>query len=219
MAFSVGLFLVALLGLSLFPGHRKLMLIAGILAVPLGALEVFFIPEYWQPRRVTTLLFGPEDALFSFATGLLACLLAYRFLGVRLRWRIDPVQLLGRYALLAGVFLGILVVLRWLDLRMMTAALVSMLCAGALLLAARKDLRRVPLFGGLGFATLYFLLLRGAYWIWPHFSSEWSPNLWGLDVMSVPLEELFWALLYGGIYPCAVVYLLSVRALPAQQPA
>lgn len=217
LLFSLSLLAIALMTLLLFPRQRRLMLLGGILALPFGALEVLFIPAYWDPQRVTALPFGPEDALFSFSAGLIACQIALRFSRHRLVWRFDAWRLARRYMGVTVLFLVGIVLFSQADVTLMTAVLLSMVCVGGFLVAMRGYLWRVPLTGGVGFAVLYFLLLLGAYSLWPHFAAEWSAEgLWGLRVLNVPLEEIVWALLYGSLYPFGMAFFLSTGTI--QEP-
>lgn len=69
LAFSLLLLGVFLVGLWTVPQPRRPTLLAALGSAPSALVSVFFVPEYWQPTRVATLLTGLEDIIFSFATG------------------------------------------------------------------------------------------------------------------------------------------------------
>ena len=57
------------LGAVLSSGQRRPILTSAVLSAPYACSSVFFVPEYWEPRRTASFVAGPEDTLFSLAGG------------------------------------------------------------------------------------------------------------------------------------------------------
>lgn len=197
--------------LAMSPGPRAVPLLAGLLSGPSALASVVFVPEYWQPVRVACFFAGPEDVVFSFASGGIACLVAFpawrllawnrTLLAVAARW-------LGHMTRGSILTLGL-----WLGgLPVMPATLAATAMVGVGILRGRPGLAGVALRGGLAFAVVYGLALRLLFTVAPHFAAQWSQaGLSGLGVLGLPLEELAWALGFGSVWPLVVADALDVR--------
>jgi hypothetical protein len=208
---SLGWLGACAIGVALSAAPRGMPMLAGLLSAPSALASIVFVPEYWQPVRLATVVAGPEDFLFSTASGAIAWVVAMvgrrpvrgdAALGAVLaRWL--------RYMLLgSGLTMGL-----WLaGLRVMTATLVAMALVGLLIVRRRPDLTVVALRGGLTFPVLYGTALGISIGVWPHFASYWArANLSGLGLFGLPLEELAWASGFGAVWPLVVADVLDVR--------
>jgi hypothetical protein len=198
------------------PGRRRTLAVAGVLAAPAGALDVFFIPEYWRPVTVLGTRIGPEDFLFSFAVGVISCALAFgRALPAGASGS-HPSVAWGRYAAVVASYVLWLAAARVAGFRVMDAAVIGMAAVGAVLLRRNPHLLKPGLRGAVSFCAVYLLALLGAFEVWPALSSQWSAAAAsGARVLSVPSGEIFWALAYGGIYPILFASVADVRLAAA----
>ncbi len=211
----LGVFLAAL-ALSHAP---RLPLLAGLLSAPSALASIIFVPEYWQPVRVASFLTGPEDVVFSFASGGIAWLVAFPPRRIQQRSR-TPRDVAARW--LAHMLRGAAVTLglRLCGLPVMPATLAAMALVGAGILRGRPELARVALRGGLAFGLVYGLGFRVFLALAPSFASQWThANLSGLAVVGLPLEELAWALGFGSVWPLIVADALGVRDGAGVTPA
>lgn len=225
LGMSLALTLLFAVGLLARPAERQLALWSAALQMPLGFLSVFFVPAYWQPARLFVLGAGPEDLLFSFASGGLVWLFAAPP-GGRLERAVEPRTIARRYAAFAvpGVAAGALLV-GW-GLGPMSATVVVGLAAAAVLVRRQRHLLRLALAGAVGFGLLYPAVLALAGRLWPHFPGQWSESgSWGLRLAGLPLEEVVWALGGGAVWPLFVAFLVDARLAgaaprgPAAAPA
>jgi hypothetical protein len=217
--FSLMLFCAALTCLVLVDNHRKPTLLCGVLAAPAAVLEIFFVPDYWHPVRLSTFIIGVEDILFSFSVGIIACTLAYAPFRGSYSWTINLPSMMRRYALVFLPFLAGLLVLRQMGIPVMAAALFGMLGIALLLKKPMKDIWPASAVGAISFSLVYFILIKAGFTLWPHWLQQWNiQNLTGYHGFGVPLEELAWAFLYGAVHPCAMGYILGFK-LHSDSPA
>ncbi len=191
----------------------------GLVNLPAAVLEIFFIPAYWDPRKVFDFLVGPEELIFSAGVGILAWVLAFgsdvKGPFRKFRWG----HLLIRCLVLWVIYTVGFVVLRTTSLRVMTAALICVGCIGGAILALRRDLWRHAIRGGLRFGLFYGVFLRQSYWCWDDWADQWSVSqLWGVSVFGVPLEEMVWAIFYGAVSPVMTSYLIEVPLPESKDP-
>lgn len=210
--FSLILFVVALICLATCTRYRKPIILCGLLAAPAGFLEIFFVPNYWNPVRLFDFFVGVEDFIFSFSVGIIACTLAFSPYWRRFSWDIHPSTILKRFAFVYPLFVASLAILQYSGLNVMAAALLSMLGVALVLNNSMKELWPVSAVGALGFSLFYFILMKAGFALWPHWLQQWSfGNLSGYHGLGVPLEEIAWAFLYGAIHPCAIGYILDFK--------
>jgi hypothetical protein len=71
---------------------------------------------------------------------------------------------------------------------------------------------RLLIIGMVSFFVIWFLILLAIINIWPDIPSLWSwDNLWGISFLKFPLEELVWAVLYGGSWSLSMAFILNAR--------
>ncbi len=181
--------------------HRRELVVAGILSVPLGFGEILFVPEYWQPNTLFGLAeqyrLDIESILFSFAVGGIAST-GYWLVGsgrrIKKRHRTTIWRILNGFVPVF-VFLPAVLYLRCID------ALILSLAAGAVAtMIYRKDLVYKMLLGGIIFTALYVLVLLVMSYIDPSFTFFWTDGF-TKTAIGLPLEEILYALSFGTLWP------------------
>lgn len=210
--FSLALFILALLCLTLAARYRKPILLCGLLAVPAAALEIFFVPDYWHPVRLSNFIVGAEDILFSFSVGIVSCCVAFAPFRGWYRWNICRSPIIKRYAIVLLSFLAGLLILLYSGMPVMAAALFSMLSIALVLKGHMRNLWPISATGALSFALIYLILMKAGFALWPHWLQQWNlRNLTGHYLFGVPLEEIAWAFLYGAMHPFAISYIFGFK--------
>ena len=200
--------------LIVFREHRQLMLRSALFSVPTALYAIAFVPEYWRPETVAGSVTSPEDVLFSFANGGIVWLLAFGLSGQRVTARRVPHQWLFRYLGCTTLFVATSLPLWLAGLKVMSAGLIGSLVVLGFVGWRCRALWRAAIGGGLGFMVLYAALLGGVLAVWPHLLLQWNiPNLWGLYLLNIPLEEIVWALAYGAVWPLLMAYVFDARPI------
>jgi hypothetical protein len=191
--------------------QRPLILVSGLLLTPFGLLGSVFIPEYWTPQHALILLpgVGFEDFLFCFASGGLAWALATWSPTLKVRCRICPNRLVGRYIVVAAAGLGLTGLCRLAGLGIMPAVIIGFGVVGALLALGRRGQWRLALAGGVGFAFVYVFVLATMLAIYPEVLSWWRDGPRGIEMVLV--SEGAWALSFGAAWPVLVAYAADAR--------
>lgn len=214
---------VLLVALAVAPAERRRILTSGLLSLPFGLWSAAHVPDYWSPKFLARFrLAGLEDLLYAFLAGALAWWLATALSQRRMAAHANFFHAAWRYALFSGVGTAVCLPL-WLGgVDVMTAVLIGLATMGALLaMALPSDERRLAATGSVGFCLLYGVVLKTTTLLWPQFLDQWhAPNLSGVKVLAMPVEELAWALAFGAVWPLAILFVLdgrttSVRAATA----
>ncbi|MEW6184525.1 MAG: lycopene cyclase domain-containing protein [Thermodesulfobacteriota bacterium] len=225
---GICLILFVFLGLLwvLLPNQRQCMVLSGLLSMPYGAASLVFVPEYWKPVLIIKSLTGLEDILFSLINGFLAWAIATVGLARSCLHTLHPDFLLPRYWVCTCSGIGLSALIWFSGQSIMKAALFSMAGLGLFILWTRKELWIVALTGALGFGLLYLLALKGVLLLNPDFLNQWNlANLSGIRFAGIPVEEIIWALGYGGIWPLFMHFvfegspirpLIPIKGLPAR---
>jgi len=215
MAMSLVLVAVFAAGYLVRRSQRRITLLAGLLCVPFCLYEFAFIPEYWTPTIVGGFKVGPDDFMFSFATGGIAWMIG--LCGIRddvaIHWQ--PCRFTRRFV--GGSLLGVMLslVLWSLGLRIMNAVLVCIALGLAVLSWRYPRFHGLSLAGSVGFLLAYALVLRGVLSLSPGFAAHWNArNLSGVSLLGIPAEEALWALSFGAIWPRFVAYVFDARPVP-----
>jgi len=206
-----GLATVALFWLSA-GAQRRMLLLAGAVALPFFPLAILFDGEYWTPQRLLSLPVGIEDALYTFVLGarpwFFATLLdrdRYAPLaspaGFARRAAVTTAAALLAYAALVGSGLGYT-----LPSLLVPAGL------AAVLLLRRPDLWRLAACGAAGTLALGYLELRAWFAIWPSLPGWWTPGTpWSRDLLGVPLGDAVWLALVGATHPTVLAFFCDIR--------
>lgn len=194
---------------------RKEMLAISALSLPLGITELLYVPEYWDPPSVFNLIersgFGIEDFLFCFFAGGIAAVVFELFKKRKLRKKwFDHKLHFGPYILMLGLHIA----LEWLFPQMtIYNAAFSILIASGYIAYRRRDLIPQILYGGMFFATLYWLMFLVFYQLFPGFISTYysHDNLLPLQILGIPFEEVMIAFAIGTLWSVLYEYIFNYK--------
>jgi hypothetical protein len=193
-------------------GQRTAALWSGWLLMPFSLTGILFEPEYWNPQRLLGGPIGPEDLLFTFGSGAWAWILSSSATFRPCRGVLAPGRSAARYAagILGGLAAGVLC--RLCGAGPMTAAIVAIALVGMGTSLSTNRTWRQWAAGLLGFTIAHTLVLKVIYHLNPAFALQWNaPNLWGVWVWGIPLEEIVWAAACGAVWPGFMDFVLGVR--------
>jgi hypothetical protein len=187
-----------------------------LIAAPLALTSLLFVPQYWTPPSLFDLdqkiRVGIEDFLWAAAVGGIASVVGELFLKQKLGV-IRQSRHKRHYApfvLVVVVFGALYFGLHW---KMMNATILSF-AVGALVLAyLRADLIPLMLTSAVSFSVLYFVLFLCVLFLYPEFVKRYYnlPNLLGICVLGIPIEELLFAATGGAIWSVAYEYVFGYR--------
>ena len=195
--------------------RKELLWISSIMTIA-GLTERFFVPVYWSPGSVFDLIntigFGIESFLFAFFASGIAGVSYEVFARRHLRrghfkhthYRMLPVL----------AFFVVLLIMIFNDLNIHLYSLVIPAALIAVLIGLhRSDLRREILWGGVFFAVIYLLLCLAFTLVFPNYleSIYNLPNLWGIFILDVPLEEVIFAFSIGAMLSPMYEYVQGYR--------
>lgn len=213
LIFSLLLFLVFALGLTLIPVRFKRSVYqSAMLSAPISLASFVFVPGYWNPKRIVPYEIGPEDVIFSFSTGGIIWLFIILIISLKYDVRHNGRIFFKQYA--GFLFFGsLLFFLVWLTrVNIMLATIITVLIIGIWILLYRRDYLILSIIGALIFTLFYFCILKGFFVMFPEFPGQWSmEELYGIQILGIPLEEIMWAFSTGAVWPLIVAYLLNVQ--------
>lgn len=208
LVFWLGLFLA-------LPGHRKIMLITGLVGSLMGISQPYFVPAYWKPPSVGDLAlttgFDLESPIFCFAiAGLCVGLLNKAFGGQVVLPTTQPRRrkLINRLYLpiLAAPFVFFPLSHPIWPLNPIYLAICTLFLGGLAAQLCFYETWPKTLRTSAWFLALYAVPLLIIEWLAPHYTEA----VWQLDDLSrifiagIPLEEFLFALSYclccNGIY-------------------
>lgn len=189
---------------------HKEMFFASFLAAPLGLLEAFFVPWYWEPNsllifRIFNFQFDIESIIFSFAVGGIAAVLYEVFLKKHLKKeRMKKKEIKKHYSYLIIALIAAFAVFGIIfNMDLIYASIVAMAIGAATIIFSRKDLIKETIIGGFLFLGVYFcLLLALNTFVFPDWIARtWNfEHIWGITFLKIPLEEILWALAFGALW-------------------
>ncbi len=216
-AFWASAFLLPWLGLWLLaPASRAVMWRASLATMPFGLTEPLFVPAYWNPPSFFDLAqktgFDLESLVFCFAIGGTGSVL-YNVLT-----RLNPTDLppverrrhrhrWHRAALFVPIMAFI--VLYWLPWNPIYPAIVALATGGVATALCRPDLARKTLVGGGIFLGYYAIFMAALLVFAPGYIERvWNlPQLTGMRIVGIPLEELLFGFTFGMIWTSAYEHL------------
>jgi hypothetical protein len=220
LAFSLMFLGVWLAIFAARPVLRKEMFWVSLFTMPFALTEPLFVPEYWNPPSLfnlaATTRFDIESFIFCFAIGGVASVLYESLVRVRHEKmdsrEINRVKRAEHYAAFAVIPIAFAALEFATGLNSIYSASAAMLLGSACVAAFRPDLLRMMVVGGLVFLALYFIFFLLFTLAYPGIVQEaWNlPELSGILVLGVPLEELLFASTFGmmwsGIYEFMLWY-------------
>jgi hypothetical protein len=210
--FWVAWIFCALLGKA----YRSEMRWGTLIAAPMALTSLLFVPQYWTPPSLFDLdlkiRVGIEDFLWAAAVGGIAAIVGEISLGERLA-SIRKSRRKRHYApffVAAVVFLGLEFGLHW---KTMTSTIVALAVCALVLAYLRRDLILLMLVSAASFTVLYFVLFLMVLALYPEFVHRYYnlPNLLGVFVLGVPIEELLFAATGGAVWSVAYEYVHGYR--------
>jgi hypothetical protein len=180
-----------------------------------------FVPAYWQPDHRGTVLrgVGVEDALFCFASGGICWIAAAAGSGASWRGGLDVIQFVRRFGgWLTVASLGVLAACA-AGCGIMSAVILGGTAGGLAVLARAPEARRLILPGAAGFTLVYAGVGCSVLALDPSAARFWTHDaLCGYRLLHLPVEELAWALSFGGTWPVVLGYCLGDRLTWGPRP-
>jgi hypothetical protein len=214
---GVIIFWIGWLGCFVFgKAYRSEMRWGTLLAAPLAITSVLYVPQYWLPPSLFDLdlkiRVGIEDFLWAAAVGGIAAVVGEILLKNRL-----AVMRKSRHRRHYAPFIVLVIVFGGLEFwhpgKTMDNTIIAF-AVGAIALAwLRRDLIPLMAIGLVSFAVMYFVLFECVLALYPEFVKRyWNlPNLLGIFVAGVPIEELLFAATGGSIFSVAYEYVHGYR--------
>ncbi len=187
---------------------RQTMLVSGLLSTFSAVYALAFVPHYWNPNRVLAIAVGVEDVLFSFANGGITWYLATA--GTTPDLRLDARRVTLRFLRCAAI-VAVVTSCAWLaGLSIMTCVILSAGAIFFLLVRRHRDLLSGAMRSAGGFTLLWTSVAWGALAFQPAFASQWNPEgIIGLRLFHLPIEEIYWAGVYGLTWPLAMAHVFG----------
>jgi hypothetical protein len=187
-----------------------------LIATPLALTSLLFVPQYWTPPSLFDLdqriRVGIEDFLWAAAVGGIASVVGELFLRERLGQlrKSRHKRHFTPFALVVVVFVALYFGLHW---KTMNATIVSFTVGALALGYLRRDLVPLMLTSAVSFTVLYFVLFFSLLVLYPQFVQRYYnlPNLLGIYVFGVPIEELLFAATGGAVWSVAYEYVFGYR--------
>jgi len=190
-----------------------------LISTPMALTSLLFVPQYWTPPSLFDLdqkiRVGIEDFLWAAAVGGIASVVAE----ILLKERLSAIRKAARKRHFAPFIVVVVVFLAlefWHPGKTIYNTIIAF-AVGALVIAClRPDLIPTMLVGGLSFTALYFALFLIFLFLYPDFIHGYYniPNLLGIYVAGVPIEELLFAGTGGAIWSVGYEYVQGYRLQP-----
>jgi len=191
-----------------------------LISAPMALTSILFVPQYWPPPSLFDLdqriRVGIEDVLWAAAVGGIASVVAEILLKERLSALRKGVRKrhLAPFVVVVVVFI---VFEFWHPGKTIYNTIVAFAIGAVVIAVLRFDLIPTMLIGALSFALLYFALFLVFLFLYPGFIQRYYniPNLLGIYLLGVPIEELLFAGTGGAIWSVAYEYVQGYRLEPA----
>ena len=200
--------------------HRAEIRWGSLISAPMALTSLLFVPQYWTPPSLFDLdqkiRVGIEDVLWAAAVGGIASVIGE----ILLRERLAKMRGLPRKRHFAP-FVVVVVVFVALDLwhpgKTIYNTIIAFAVGAPVIAYLRSDLIPSMLVGALSFTVMYFALFLIFLSLYPEFIQRYYniPNLLGIYVVGVPIEELLFAATGGAIWSVAYEYVQGYRLEPA----
>jgi hypothetical protein len=202
--------------------YRPQIIWGTVVTAPLALTSFLFVPQYWTPPSLFDLdariRVGIEDFLWAGAVGGIASVVGEIVLKERLAaHRKQPRK--KHYAPFV-VMLVVFLILWFIqpNKNIYSTAIAFAVC-GVVVAFLRSDLIPTMLVGAAVFTILYFLLFVYFLTLYPGFIDRYYnlPNISGIRVLGVPIEELMFAASGGAVWSVAYEYFQGYRFAPGQR--
>ncbi len=201
---------------ALGKAYRSEMRWGTFIAAPFALTSLLFVPQYWTPPSLFDLdqkiRVGIEDFLWAAAVGGIAAIVGEISLEERLgairksRHKRHYVPFIAAIV----VFLALEFGLHW---KTMTSTIAGLAVCALVLAYLRRDLILLMLVSASSFTVLYFVLFLVVLAFYPEFVRRYYnlPNLLGIYVRGVPIEEVLFAATGGAVWSVAYEYVYGYR--------
>jgi hypothetical protein len=194
-----------------------------LIATPMALTSILFVPQYWTPPSLFNLdqkiRVGIEDFLWAAAVGGIASVVGELLLkeGLATMRSRARKRHYAPFVVIAVVFISLEL---WHPHKTMYNTIIAFAAGVVVIAFLRSDLVPLMLISALSFTALYFFLFLCLLFLYPDFVHRFYniPNLLGIYVLGVPIEELLFAATGGAIWSVAYEYVQGYRLSPESQP-
>lgn len=207
--FGAGLLMLLLLmPMLLVAGpQRRMVLLAGAVAIPGVPFGLIFERIYWTPVRLFGWPFGVEDLLYLFGIGSRAWFFAVLLWIAQVRTTAEPETWVRRLAATTLAGAGLLLAGTAFGVPSGQVALLVPMPIAAFLLLRQPQLWRIALAGGVGCAVFGWLELLLQFALWPDFKQSWTRDaITSVSLFGVPAGDLWWSAAVGAAHPLVLAY-------------
>lgn len=218
--FGVLIFWAAWILCSIFGRNYRAEIRWGtLIATPMALTSLLFVPQYWTPPSLFNLdqkiRVGIEDFLWAAAVGGIASVVGELLLKEKLAtMRSRPRERhYAPFAVIVALFVGLEL---WHPDKTMYNTIIAFAVGAVVIAFLRSDLIPLMLISAVSFTALYFFLFLCLLFLYPDFVRRFYniPNLMGIYVFGVPIEELLFAATGGAIWSVAYEYVQGYRLSP-----
>lgn len=199
--------------------YRPQIIWGTVVTTPLALTSFLFVPQYWTPPSLFNLdaniRVGIEDFLWAGAVGGIASVVGE----IALKERLAAHRKEHRKKHYAPfiVMLAVFLILHFMypSKNIYSTAIAFAVCA-IVVAFLRSDLIPTMLVGASVFTILYFLLFVYFLALYPDFIERYYnlPNISGIRLLGVPIEELIFAASGGAVWSIAYEYFQGYRFAP-----
>jgi hypothetical protein len=201
--------------------YRAQIIWGSLVSAPLALTSILFVPQYWTPPSLFDLdqrfRVGFEDVLWAAAVGGIASVIGEIFLKERLS-RTRGQQRKQHYAPFVVLAVVFAILEFWHPGKTIYNTIISFTVCAFVVAYLRCDLVVLMLAGAVIFTALYLFLFLYFLVLYPDFVQRYYnvPNLLGIYVLRVPIEELMFAASGGAVWSVAYEYLQGYRLSPGK---
>lgn len=199
--------------------YRRQIVWGTIVTTPLALTSFLFVPQYWTPPSLFDLdvhiRVGIEDFLWAGAVGGIASVVGELFLKERLaaHRKHRHKKHIAPFVVMLAVFV---ICWAWHPQKNIYNTAIAFAVCALVVAFLRSDLIPTMLAGAVVFTILYFLLFMYFLALYPNFIERYYnlPNISGIRLLGVPIEELMFAASGGAVWSVAYEYFQGYRFAP-----
>ena len=199
--------------------YRRQIVWGTVVTAPLALTSFLFVPQYWTPPSLFNLdahiRVGIEDFLWAGAVGGIASVVGELFLKERLATHRK--QRHKKHIVPFVVMLAVFVICwAWHPQKNIYNTATAFAVCAVMVAFLRSDLIPTMLVGAAVFTILYFLLFVYFLALYPDFIERYYnlPNISGIRLLGVPIEELMFAASGGAVWSVAYEYFQGYSFAP-----
>jgi hypothetical protein len=187
-----------------------------LVSAPLALSSFLFIPQYWTPPSLfdldTKYKVGIEDVIWAAAVGGIASVIGEIILEESLR-RIRETLRKRHYAPFIVMVIAFAALQLWHPGKTIYNAILALTVCALVTIYLRPDLILLMMTGASTFTALYLILFLYILLLYPEFVHRFYniPNLLGIYIFRIPIEELMFAASVGAVWSVAYQYLQGYR--------